>query len=97
MSHLSLSDVQTTNLYLLQTICLGLAKDRLAASRHFALTAAQADYLLHLSSDQIWSAVAAVGSTTLFPPRRDLVKLLQLPAPLVGPITAAHDPLSGRH
>lgn len=97
MSHLSLSDVQTTNLYLLQTISLGLAKDRLAASRHFALTAAQADYLLHLSSDQIWSAVAAAGSTTLFPPRRDLVKLLQLTAPLVGTIAAAHDPLSGRH
>lgn len=92
MSHLALSDVQATNLYQLQTICLALAKDRLAASRHFDLTPAQTDFLLQLSTDQQWAIVASVGSHSLFPPRRDLLKVLQVPASLIASIMAAHNP-----
>ena len=33
--------------------------------------------------------VANVGDTTLFPPRRDLVALLDIPLPLVRPLAAA--------
>ena len=90
MSHLCLTDVQATNLYQLQTICLALAQDKLAASRHFDLSLAQADHLLRLSVDQMWMIVATVGEQTLFPPRRDLLKLLQWPAPLTAPLAAAY-------
>lgn len=82
MSHLSLSDVQATNLFQLQTLCLGLAKDRLGTIRHFDLHPALAEYLLDLSPDQLWTIVANVGSHSLFPPRRDFLKLVQVPPPL---------------
>ena len=92
MSHVSLSDVQTTNLFQLQNICLGLAKDPLATCRRYDLTQAQADHLLQLNADQLWSIVVSVGAQTLFSPRRDLIKLLQVPRSLTGVMTAAHSP-----
>lgn len=98
MSHLSLSDVQATNLFQLQTLCLGLAKDRLGTSRHFDLTPALAEYLLELSPDQLWTLVANVGSHTLFPPRRDFLKLVQVPPPLARIIATSRgaDPAPSR-
>ena len=34
--------------------------------------------------------VANVGDATLFPPRRDLIALLDLPLPLASPMAAVH-------
>ncbi|MBJ7515020.1 MAG: hypothetical protein JHC82_01820 [Stenotrophomonas sp.] len=89
MSRVSLTDVQATNLYQLQTICLALQHDALAACRHFDLDKEQSDHLLRLSVDQMWTIVADVGEQTLFPPRPDLLKLLQCPAALTAPLAAS--------
>jgi hypothetical protein len=48
-----------------------------------------ADHLRTLSLEQLWSVVAHVGQNTLFPPRQDLLAILQAPGPLAGPLAAA--------
>ena len=89
MSHLQLTDVQSTNLHLLQVIRLGIELDRVDSCCRFALSAAVADQLQTLSLEQLWSVVAHVGQNTLFPPRQDLLAILQAPGPLAGPLAAA--------
>ena len=90
MSYLLLTDVQSTNLHLLHTIRLGVELDRVTTSCKFALNAALADHLRTLSHEQLWSVVVHVGQNTLFPPRQDLLALLQTPIPLTGPLAAVH-------
>jgi len=92
MNQLKLSDVQISNLTLLLTIRDGLLQDRLATSCKFALTAALADQLRTLSPDDLWSTVSHVGQNTLFPPRQDLLALLQAPKPLAGTLAAVNAP-----
>jgi len=92
MNHIPLSDVQYINLNALTAIKMGILQDRVATCCRFALNAAQADFLVNLSVDQIWAIVANVGPATLFPPRQDLLRLLQTPLPLVGPLAAAQSP-----
>ena len=89
MSHAQLSDVQIANLTLLLTIRDGVLQDRTAACCRFALDATQADRLGAMSIQQVMAIVANVGDTTLFPPRRDLVALMDIPLPLVRPLAAA--------
>ncbi|MDE2298476.1 MAG: hypothetical protein KGK18_09950 [Burkholderiales bacterium] len=90
MPDLRLTDVESTNLHMLCAIRLGIEQDRVTASSKFALSAALAERLLGLNHDQLWSIVTHVGSTTLFPPREDLLALLQAPVPLTGPLAAVH-------
>jgi hypothetical protein len=90
MTHAQLSDVQIANLTLLLTIRDGVLHDRLSACCKFALDAAQADRLTTLGIQQIMAIVANVGDATLFPPRRDLVALLDVPLPLARPLAAVH-------
>lgn len=90
MSHVQLSDVQLTNLTLLLTIRDGIHLDRLAACCRFGLDAAQAERFGSLGIQQIMAIVANVGDATLFPPRRDLIALLDLPLPLASPMAAVH-------
>ena len=90
MNHAKLSDVQIANLTLLLTIRDGVMQDRLAACCKFALDAAQAERLEALGIQQIMAIVANVGDATLFPPRRDLLALLDLPLPLARPLAAVH-------
>ena len=45
MSSIQFTDVQLTNLYLLQAIRLGIAQDRVSTCCKFGLDAAQADFL----------------------------------------------------
>lgn len=90
MTHVHLTDVQSTNLHLLQVIRLGIELDRVETCCRFALNAALADHLQTLSHEQLWSVVAHVGQNTLFPPRQDLLAILQAPRPLAGPLAAAH-------
>ena len=90
MSHAQLSDVQIANLTLLLTIRDGLLHDRLSTCCKFALDAAQADRLGGFGIQQIMAIVANVGDATLFPPRRDLIALLDLPLPLTRPLAAVH-------
>ena len=92
MGHEQLTDVESINLRTLCTIRLGIEQDRVATCAKFALNAALADHLTTLSQEQLWSIVAHVGQTTLFPPRLDLLSLLKAPAPLVGPLAAVRTP-----
>jgi hypothetical protein len=86
------TDVMSTNLHMLSVIRLGLERDRVAASCRFALDATLADQLCALGQEQLWALVAHVGQNTLFPPRRDLPALLNLPAALTGALAAVHVP-----
>jgi len=88
MNHAQLSDVQIANLTLLLTIRDGVLQDRAAACCRFALDAAQADRLGAMSVQQVMAIVANVGDATLFPPRRDLTTLLDIPLPLARPLAA---------
>jgi hypothetical protein len=92
MNHEHLTDVESTNLRMLCAIRLGIEQDRVATCAKFALNAALADHLTTLSQDQLWSFVAHVGQTTLFPPRLDLLSLLEAPVSLVGPLAAVRPP-----
>lgn len=92
MSHMPLSDVQYTNLSVLTAIKIGIQKDKVATCCKFALDAAQAELLGSLRTDQIWALVANIGATTLFPPRHDLLSLLQIPLPLAGPLATVRSP-----
>lgn len=92
MNHLHLTDVQSTNLHLLQAIRLGIERDRVSTCCKFALDAELADYLRTQSLDQLMSFVANVGQTSLFPPRDDLLALLTAPAPLAAPLAAVRLP-----
>lgn len=86
------TDVESTNLHMLCAIRLGIEADRVAASSQFALSATLADRLRGLSHEQLWAFVAHVGQTTLFPPRQDLLALLDAPVPLTGTLAAVRTP-----
>ena len=92
MSHVQLSDVQFINLSVLNAIKTGLLDNRVATCCRFSLDAAQAETLGKLSTDQIWAIVANVGHASLFPPRHDLLSLLQTPLPLAGPLATVRSP-----
>ncbi|MDF3838471.1 hypothetical protein P3W85_36895 [Cupriavidus basilensis] len=92
MSHLQLSDVQSTNLHHLLAIRLGVERDAVATCRKFALDAELARQLQAASIDQIWTLVAALGDATLFLPREDFVALLNTPSPLIGALAAVQPP-----
>jgi hypothetical protein len=92
MNQVQLSDVQIANLTLLLTIRDGILHDRTAACCRFALDATQAERLGTMSVQQLMAIVANLGDATLFPPRRDLVSLLDTPLPLVRPLAAVHAP-----
>lgn len=92
MSHVQLSDVQFVNLSVLNAIKTGLLDNKVATCCRFSLDATQAELLGNLSPDQIWAFVANVGPTTLFPPRHDLLSLLQTPLPLTGPLATVRSP-----
>jgi hypothetical protein len=92
MSSIQFTDVQLTNLYLLQAIRLGIAQDRVSTCCKFGLDAAQAEYLGAMSQEDLWSLVAHIGQSTLFPPRQDLVALLKSPSPLQASLAAVHAP-----
>jgi len=89
MNQVHLSDVQAANLTLLLTIRDGVLQDRVGASCRFALDAPQAERLGGMSVQQLMAIVANLGDATLFPPRRDLVRLLDAPLSLVRPLAAA--------
>lgn len=88
MSHVQLSDIQYINLSVLTAIKIGVQHDKVEACCKFSLDAAQAELIGGLNAEQIWAIVANVGPTTLFPPRQDLLNLLQMPLPLTGLLAA---------
>lgn len=88
MNHAQLSDVQIANLTLLLTIRDGVLLDKTSACCRFALDGAQADRLGTISVQQVMAIVANVGDTSLFPPRRDLIALMDIPLPLARPLAA---------
>jgi hypothetical protein len=90
MNHAQLSDVQIVNLTLLLTIRDSVLSDKPSACCRFALDAAQAERLGAMSVQQVMALVANVGDATLFPPRRDLIALLDVPLPLARPLAAVH-------
>ena len=94
MSQFQLTDVQATNLNMLFAIRLGIERDRVTTCSKFAVHAALADHLQSLDPQQLWSIVAHTGQASLFPPRHDLLTLLQAPISLTGPLAAVHAPWS---
>lgn len=92
MNQVQLSDVQIANLTLMLTIRDAILQDRTAACCRFALDATQAERLGSMSVQQLMAIVANLGHATLFPPRRDLVNLLDTPLPLARPLAAVHTP-----
>lgn len=66
--------------------------DRQATCCQFSLDGPQAELLGSLSIEQIWAIVANVGPVTLFPPRHDLLRLLQTPLPLTAPLATVRPP-----
>ena len=90
MSTAQVSDVQLTNLTMLLAIRDGIRQDRIATCCRYALDAAQAERFGDLDVHQIMAIVANVGDATLFPPRRDLIALLDFPLPLARPLAAVH-------
>lgn len=93
MRHLLLSDVQSTNLQLLHVILVGTERDVVETCRKFNLHAAQAERLRGMKPAEVWNLVHAVGETSLFVPRGDLVALIDSPSALAGTLAAAHPPL----
>jgi hypothetical protein len=77
------------NLNQLMTIRDGAMLDPAMTCCRFGLDAQQARRLTALGIHQIMAIVANVGDTTLFPPRRDLLALLDMPLPLTRPLAAA--------
>lgn len=93
MYHLLLSDVQSTNFQLLHAILVGTERDMVETCRKFNLHAAQAERLRAMKPAELWSLVHAVGQTSLFVPRADLVALIDSPLALAGTLAAARPPL----
>ncbi len=92
MGPLSLTDVQSANLHHLYAIRLAIENDKVAACYRFAVDLSLADRLQQMHLGQLMTFVSVVGSTTLFPPRDDLVSLLSQPTALTGPLAAAKTP-----
>lgn len=86
------SDVESTNLHMLNVIRLSIEADRIGACARFALSAPLAERLRSLTQEQLWAFVVHIGQTTLFPPRQNLLALLDAPRPLVGTLAAAQTP-----
>lgn len=87
-----LSEVQLLNLSSLITVRDSIQHDLIAACCKFGLSADQARFFNTLSIDQILAIVVNIGQECLFLPRRDLMSLVELPAPLAGPIMSVHPP-----
>lgn len=92
MCHPRLSDVQSTNLQLLHVILLGTERDMVGTCCKFCLSSVQAQRLRAMNPAHIWALVHAIGETSLFVPRSDLITLLDTPPPLAGTLAAAHPP-----
>lgn len=92
MSNLQFSDIQLLNLSALITVRDSIQHDLIAACCTFGLSADQAHLFSAMSIDQILTIVVSVGQECLFLPRQDLASLIELPAPLAGPIASVHPP-----
>lgn len=92
MSNVQFSEVQLLNLSALVTVRDSIQHDLISACCTFGLSADQARLFSALSIDRILSIVVNVGQECLFLPRPDLASLVELPAPLAGPITSVHPP-----
>lgn len=92
MSNVQFSDIQLFNLSALITVRDCIQQDLIAACCKFGLSADQARLFSTMSIDRILSVVVNVGQECLFLPRQDLASLVELPAPLAGPIASVHPP-----
>lgn len=92
MHHKPLSDVQSTNLQLLYAIRLGMECDLVGTCRKFCLHSDQAERLRAMTPEELWTLVHAIGQTSLFVPRSDIVALIDAPAMLAGTLAAARPP-----
>lgn len=86
------SDVESTNLHMLSVIRLSIEADRVGACARFSVSAPLVERLRSLTQEQLWAFVVHIGQTTLFPPRQDLLALLNAPLPLAATLAAAHTP-----
>jgi hypothetical protein len=80
MNQAPLTDVQSTNLRTLLALRVGLERDTVDTCRMFALHPQAAERLRALPLERMWVLVHAIGQTSLFVPRDDLVALIDAPA-----------------
>lgn len=92
MHHLHLSDVQTINLQLLYAIRLGMERDLVGTCHKFYLDSAQAERIRGIRPEALVCLVQAMGQTSLFVPRSDILSLLDAPVALAGTWAAVHPP-----
>ena len=92
MDNLSFDDVQSANLHGLYAIRLAVENDAVGACYRFGINTAIAEKLKQMHYAQLVAFVSEIGSTTLFPPRDDLLILLSTPTPLLGPMAAVKPP-----
>lgn len=92
MEKVSFDDVQSANLHGLYAIRLAVENDAPGACCRFGINMAVAEKLKKMSYAQLVAFVSEIGSTTLFPPRDDLLILLCTPTPLLAPMAAVKPP-----
>lgn len=92
MKTVDLSNVQRMNLSALLTVRDDLKHDVVSACCKYGLRPEQGRFIEALSVDQILAVVGNMGEECLFPPRRDLIDLLNTPIPLAGPLASVHPP-----
>lgn len=87
------SDVQATNLHMMQVIQLGLERNLMDTCRQYGLHADQASRLRALAPGTLRALAGSVGDISLFVPRHDLVALLDAPMELCATMAAARRPM----
>lgn len=92
MDSVVLSDVQRANLTMLLTMRERILHDPGLACCIFRLDSTELEALAALSPDRLLSIVSTMGHESLFQPRRDLVRLLDLPPRLGACMAAAGQP-----
>lgn len=91
------SELQIINLSMFLAIRDGIKRDPISTCCQFGITSEAASFIGELSIDRIFVIVANFGNECLFPPRPDLLSLLQLPVSLTGPVAAVHPPHKATH
>ena len=91
-NRIQFSEIQLINLSALLAIRDGIKRDRVSTCCQFGISSEAVTFIEALSTDRIVGIVANFGNECLFPPRHDLIRLLQLPLPLTGPVAAVHPP-----
>jgi hypothetical protein len=91
---LAFSNLQRANLTMLMAMRDDIKRDLVSACCRYGLEADQAAFIEALSVDDVLALVANLDDECLFPPRRDLLRLLDTPIPLAGAVASVRPPFN---